>query len=94
PDAFGRRLEVTVAAVGDEIAGAADLMKGKTTGTPVAVVRGLGHLLTGAAHASGGAASVGARALQRPSDTDLFRLGTAEAYAEGFAAGQAARCET
>ena len=97
-DASGRRLEVTVAAVGDEIAGAADLVKGKTSGNPVAVVRGLAHLVRGArAGAGAGAdagtgptASVGARALQRPSGTDMFRLGTAEAYAEGFAAGQAA----
>ena len=103
-DASGRRLEVTVAAVGDEIAGAADLVKGKSSGNPVAVVRGLAHLVLGAgtvgglvagtgagtAGGSGPAASVGARALQRPSDTDMFRLGTAEAYAEGFAAGQAA----
>ena len=93
-DVSGRRLEVTVAAVGDEIAGAADLVKGKTSGKPVAVVRGLGHLVGSVTDA---AASVtedrgdrGARALQRPSATDMFRLGTAEAYAEGFAAGQAA----
>jgi coenzyme F420-0:L-glutamate ligase/coenzyme F420-1:gamma-L-glutamate ligase len=86
-DSSGRRLEVTVAAVGDEIAGAADLVKGKTSGNPVAVVRGLGHLVVPVTDA---AASVGARALQRPSGTDMFRLGTAEAYAEGFAAGQAA----
>ncbi|WP_241993070.1 coenzyme F420-0:L-glutamate ligase [Cryobacterium frigoriphilum] len=86
-DASGRRLEVTVAAVGDEIAGAADLVKGKTSGNPVAVVRGLGQLVVAPTDA---AASVGARALQRPSATDMFRLGTAEAYAEGFAAGQTA----
>ena len=46
-DAFGRRLDVTVAAVADEIAGAADLVKGKTSGNPVAVVRGLGRLVGG-----------------------------------------------
>jgi coenzyme F420-0:L-glutamate ligase/coenzyme F420-1:gamma-L-glutamate ligase len=28
--------------------------------------------------------------LQRPSDTDMFRLGTAEARAEGYAEGLAA----
>ncbi|MBG6214456.1 MAG: coenzyme F420-0:L-glutamate ligase [Cryobacterium sp.] len=82
-DASGRRLDVTVAAVADEIAGAADLVKGKTSGNPVAVVRGLDRLV-------GELDAVGARALQRPSDTDMFRLGTAEAYAEGFAAGRAA----
>ena len=89
-DASGRRLDVTVAAVADEIAGAADLVKGKTSGNPVAVVRGLGRLV-------GEPDAAGARALQRPSDTDMFRLGTAEAHAEGyeegFAAGLAAAAE-
>lgn len=82
-DASGRRLDVTVAAVADEIAGAADLVKGKTSGNPVAVVRGLGRLV-------GELDSVGARALQRPSATDMFRLGTNEAYADGYAEGYAA----
>ena len=40
-DTFGNLLEVTVAAVADEIAAAADLIKQKTTGIPVAIVRGL-----------------------------------------------------
>ena len=40
-DTFGNILEVTVAAVADEIAAAADLVKGKSRGVPVAVVRGL-----------------------------------------------------
>jgi coenzyme F420-0:L-glutamate ligase len=82
-DAFGRRLDVTVAAVADEIAGAADLVKGKTSGNPVAVVRGLGRLV-GELDAPGG------RALQRVGATDMFRLGTAEAQAEGFAEGKLA----
>jgi coenzyme F420-0:L-glutamate ligase/coenzyme F420-1:gamma-L-glutamate ligase len=85
-DSFGRRLDATIAAVGDEIAGAAELVKGKTSGNPVAVVRGLGHLL---AEEFGGDAA-GARLLQRPSEADMFRLGSAEAHAEGYAAGYAA----
>ncbi|HEY0507059.1 MAG TPA: coenzyme F420-0:L-glutamate ligase, partial [Blastococcus sp.] len=40
-DAFGNRLETTRIAVVDELASAADLVKGKLTGIPVAVVRGL-----------------------------------------------------
>jgi coenzyme F420-0:L-glutamate ligase/coenzyme F420-1:gamma-L-glutamate ligase len=40
-DAFGNRLETTRTAVVDELAGAADLVKGKLAGVPVAVVRGL-----------------------------------------------------
>ena len=90
-DASGRRLDVTVAAVADEIAGAADLVKGKTSGNPVAVVRGLGRLvgrLVGDLDAEPDAR--GASLLQRSSESDMFRLGTAEAHAEGFAAGFAA----
>jgi coenzyme F420-0:L-glutamate ligase/coenzyme F420-1:gamma-L-glutamate ligase len=78
-DASGRLLEVTVAAVADEIACAVELVTGKTSGRPVAVVRGLGHLLT----ADDGP---GARTMQRPSSDDLFRLGSAEAYADGWKA--------
>jgi coenzyme F420-0:L-glutamate ligase/coenzyme F420-1:gamma-L-glutamate ligase len=81
-DADGRRLDVTLPAVGDEIAAAADLVKRKSAGLPVAVVGGLGHLLDPAA--------AGGRVLNRPSENDMFRLGSREAYDEGFAAGRAA----
>ncbi|MEC5183385.1 coenzyme F420-0:L-glutamate ligase/coenzyme F420-1:gamma-L-glutamate ligase [Cryobacterium sp. MP_3.1] len=84
-DAHGRRLDVTVAAVADEIAGAADLIKGKTSGNPVAVLRGLGHLV-GAIDAG----DRGARRLVRDGASDMFRVGSAEAYAEGYTAGLAA----
>lgn len=40
-DARGRELQVTEVAVADEIAAAAELVMGKSTGVPVAVVRGL-----------------------------------------------------
>src|SRR3954467_2207281 len=40
-DAHGNRLETTQVAVVDELAAAADLVKGKLDGVPVAVVRGL-----------------------------------------------------
>ena len=76
-DTHGRRLDVTAAAVADELAAAAELVKGKTSGRPVAVVRGLAHLVT----AEDGP---GARALVRTGPDDMFRLGTAEAYAEGL----------
>jgi coenzyme F420-0:L-glutamate ligase/coenzyme F420-1:gamma-L-glutamate ligase len=82
-DAGGRRLDVTVAAVADEIAGAADLVKGKASGKPVAVIRGLGHLV-------GELDLPGARSIVRAADKDMFRVGSDEAYAEGFAAGQVA----
>ncbi len=41
PDAGGRELHVTEVAVVDELAGAAELVMGKATGIPVAVVRGV-----------------------------------------------------
>ncbi len=70
-DTFGNVLEVTVAAVADEIAGAADLVKGKTGQVPVAIVRGLAELVT-SADGPGGAALV------RPAAEDMFRLGAAD----------------
>lgn len=39
-DALGRTMHVTEVAVADELAGAAELVMGKSTGVPVAVVRG------------------------------------------------------
>jgi coenzyme F420-0:L-glutamate ligase/coenzyme F420-1:gamma-L-glutamate ligase len=82
-DAGGRRLDVTIAAVADEIAGAADLVKGKASGMPVAVVRGLGHLV-------GELTEPGARAIVRPWKDDMFRQGTDEAWRDGYEAGVAA----
>ena len=75
-DTFGRPLEMTVAAVADEVASAAELVKGKASGRPVAVVRGVGHLVTDDD-------GPGARPLVRASDKDMFRLGTAEAFEAG-----------
>ena len=40
-DTFGRELQVTEVAVGDEVAGAAELVMGKADGVPAAIVRGL-----------------------------------------------------
>lgn len=40
PDALGRVMAVTEVAVADELAGAAELVMGKSSGIPVAVVRG------------------------------------------------------
>src|SRR6185503_2780092 len=64
-DVFGKTLEVTVAAVADEIAAAGDLVKGKALQIPVALVRGLEGLVT----AEDGP---GARALVRPAAEDMF----------------------
>jgi len=83
-DMRGRVLEATITALADELAAAAELVKGKTSGRPVAVVRGLGHLVTDSLE------TPGARTLQRPLHEDLFRLGAAEAWREGYQAALAA----
>jgi coenzyme F420-0:L-glutamate ligase/coenzyme F420-1:gamma-L-glutamate ligase len=72
-DSQGNELAVTEVAIADELAAAADLVKGKLGGTPVAVIRGLRLDDDGSA----------ARDLIRPTDEDLFRLGTNEAIAQG-----------
>jgi coenzyme F420-0:L-glutamate ligase / coenzyme F420-1:gamma-L-glutamate ligase len=76
-DPYGNPLKVTVTALADELAAAGELVKGKTDGRPVAVVRGLSHLVTPA-----GEPGDGARALVRRAADDLFRLGTSEAVRE------------
>jgi coenzyme F420-0:L-glutamate ligase / coenzyme F420-1:gamma-L-glutamate ligase len=73
-DPQGNLLEVTAPAVADEIAGAADLVMGKTAGRPVAVLHGLGTRVLPA-----GVDGPGAAALIRPDDADMFVLGAREA---------------
>ncbi|WP_200941807.1 coenzyme F420-0:L-glutamate ligase [Angustibacter sp. Root456] len=70
-DTFGQQLEVTERAVADEIAAAADLVKGKASDTPVALVRGLSAFVT---EDDG----PGARSLVRTA-SDWFRHGHVEA---------------
>ena len=64
PDALGRVLHVTEVAVADEIASAAELVMGKATNVPVAIVRGVdpSWLREGSV-----------RELIRPTNEDLFR---------------------
>ena len=64
PDALGRTMQVTEVAVADELASAAELVMGKASGIPVAVVRG-------ADTAWFRESSV--RELIRPPQEDLFR---------------------
>ncbi|GAA2329000.1 coenzyme F420:L-glutamate ligase [Streptomyces caniferus] len=75
-DAYGNPLSATVVATADELAAAGDLVKGKAAGLPVAVVRGLPHVV----EESGDGA--GARAMVRGAEDDMFRLGTSEAVRE------------
>jgi coenzyme F420-0:L-glutamate ligase/coenzyme F420-1:gamma-L-glutamate ligase len=61
-DAAGYELHATTIALADELAGAADLVRGKLDGVPAAVVRGFGHRGEGTA-----------RELVMPPERDLFR---------------------
>ena len=61
-DATGYELHATVIAVADELAGAAELVMGKTEGVPAAVIRGVDARGDG-----------NARELVMPADRDLFR---------------------
>ena len=61
-DAAGYELHATVIAVADELAGAAELVKGKLDGVPVAVVRGFDRRGEGTA-----------REIVMPPERDLFR---------------------
>jgi coenzyme F420-0:L-glutamate ligase / coenzyme F420-1:gamma-L-glutamate ligase len=65
-DAHGRELEATMIAVADEAAAAADLVRGKDSGVPAVIVRGLDRFVTDDA-------GPGAVALRRPPHEDLFR---------------------
>lgn len=62
-DTFGKVLEVSEVAIVDEVAAAADLVMGKATGIPAAIVRGV----------SWKPSDAGIRPLIRPADEDLFR---------------------
>jgi coenzyme F420-0:L-glutamate ligase / coenzyme F420-1:gamma-L-glutamate ligase len=70
-DGYGNELQITAMAVADEVAAAADLVKRKLRGRPVAVVRGLGHLVSEAGSSAG--------ELLRDSREDLFGYGSQEA---------------
>ena len=73
-DSYGNQLSVTAPAIADELAGAGDLVKGKLSHSPVAVVRGLAELvLPRAEHGQGAAALVRAEA------HDMFGYGAREA---------------
>lgn len=70
-DPYGNDLHVTAVALADELAAAADLVKTKLAGRPVALVRGLAHLV------GDGAGS--ARDLAREPALDMFGHGSQEA---------------
>ncbi|WP_054815102.1 coenzyme F420-0:L-glutamate ligase [Nocardia arizonensis] len=72
-DGQGNELQVTQVAIADELAAAADLVKGKLGGVPAAVVRGLPVADDGSC----------ATDLLRRGEDDLFWLGTDYAIARG-----------
>jgi coenzyme F420-0:L-glutamate ligase/coenzyme F420-1:gamma-L-glutamate ligase len=86
-DQYGNSLQITAMAVGDELAAAADLVKGKLSRLPVAVIRGLDRLVIDDAE--------NATSLLRPDSADLFRYGSREAVLAAVleATGQAERYE-
>jgi coenzyme F420-0:L-glutamate ligase/coenzyme F420-1:gamma-L-glutamate ligase len=71
-DTHGQPLEVTVRALADELAAAADLIKGKLTEIPVAVIRGAEAQVSDDD-------GPGAAILLRPAHDDWFRYGHVEA---------------
>jgi coenzyme F420-0:L-glutamate ligase/coenzyme F420-1:gamma-L-glutamate ligase len=87
-DAYGNPLSATVVALADELAAAGDLVKGKAAGRPVAVVRGLSHLV------GDDGDLLGARALVRSARDDMFRLGTSEAVREAVSQRRTVRAFT
>lgn len=84
PDGHGRVLKVAVTAAADEVAAAADLVKGKNSGHPVAVVRGLSRLLSDETKEE----QPGAASLVRSAERDMFRWGSNEAWQLGYAAAR------
>jgi coenzyme F420-0:L-glutamate ligase/coenzyme F420-1:gamma-L-glutamate ligase len=83
-DPHGNPLAVTAPAVADELAGAAELVQGKVSGRPFAIVRGRADLVLPADDDGPGAA-----ALVRGDDADLFGYGAREAVLRALAADPA-----
>src|SRR6185437_7775836 len=85
PDTYGTTLEVTVRAIADEIAAAADLVKGKLDGVPAVLVSGLGPYVS--AEDGPGAAAI-LRGRGRSWWQDWFRYGHVEAVRAALQAGE------
>lgn len=82
-DASGRILTSTVNAVADAVAAASELVRAKSAGVPVAVVRGLAGYVRDS--------DFGASDLIRPLGEDLFHVGAQRARTEGAMAAVSAR---
>lgn len=84
-DGYGNELGMTEVAEADQLAAAAELVKGKLTGIPVAVVRGFAVVPDDGR---------GVRAVVRPPAEDMFRLGTVEARRAALAERRTVRAFT
>ncbi len=73
-DPYGNELAVTTMALADELAAAADLVKRKLAGRPVAVIRGLSELVGPQPEEAAGATTI-----VRTGPDDLFSHGSREA---------------
>lgn len=80
-DGYGQRLTRTEPCVADELCNAAELVQGKTSRRPVALIRGRPDLVC-----APGEPGVPAASLNRPEDQDLFGLGATEAVLCALAA--------
>ena len=81
-DAHGNRLETTQVALVDELAAAADLVKGKLAGVPAAVLRGV------AFDPPADRSDTGSRPLVRLGPDDLFPYGSRDVVPSRVAAGE------
>jgi coenzyme F420-0:L-glutamate ligase / coenzyme F420-1:gamma-L-glutamate ligase len=86
-DTHGNLLEVTVRAIADEVAAAADLVKGKLEGVPAALISGLERHVTAA---DGPGARTTLRGTGVHAWQDWFRYGHVEAVRAALRAGERA----
>ena len=92
-DTHGQVLQVTEIAVADELASAAELVKGKSEGVPVALVRGY-DMPADLPDLPDLPDPPGATALVRPAGQDWFSLGTVEAQRSAVAMRRTVRSFT
>ncbi|MYT33782.1 MULTISPECIES: coenzyme F420-0:L-glutamate ligase [unclassified Streptomyces] len=83
-DAYGNPLVATIVATADELAAAGDLVKGKATGLPVAVVRGLAHVVVPGA---GGVTAAASGSVSASGSASTF--GSVSVSGSGDGAGEA-----
>ncbi|MFY0514604.1 coenzyme F420-0:L-glutamate ligase [Streptomyces anulatus] len=88
-DAYGNPLSATVVATADELAAAGDLVKGKAEGLPVAVVRGLRHVVLPASSAPADPAADSSADPAAASDSASALVGADDSGARALVRGAA-----